>query len=524
MPQYEDICYGFEDSVLYTSFPESGGAEIQNVMLCSSSVDAINPTSVYLGTPRTADGLLGLWNELDTLNLLIAECEDASRYATLEGKNVNLVVTDAPLVDLHNTITSNISDCNDWYERLSDVSVRDGSIGTLLATAVSIFDKQISLYLLSPTFHLVDYRNVAISPDSMLLDIRGDAPLTEHQRDFIIESAQEDKSTNYYTEPILDNGDLKGYLLIIHNEDVFVPRAFINLVTEFILVHAYRSSSSFTAQTRKLTNLLTDILLFDPKDVDPLYNRLADLPFPLDPCIRMLVISNDSSHHVTMGLIDSLTMIFPGCNIAPYDQYIIVLLSGDNFLFRPSFDEDAFEKFLDKNNLYAIFTSSVRFIRGLRIFFRQAKSMLHLLQNTDISEGRRFAFLDDYFEYTRVHTCIASLKATKDRGKLVYLFHPFIVELMRYDDLNNTDYVSFAFAFAKNDGNISQTANKANYHRNTVYNKITRIREIFGVDLNDSRILRELIFADHVIQIANAEGYEDSNFIVYNESRFPDKR
>ena len=522
MPVFEDICYGFDDSVLYCNFPEGGSAEIREIMLCSYSLRSTSTSSIYIGTPQTIDYMLTTWKGRDALNLLVAECTDTKPYKSLENPNLNIVVSSAPLADLHNALMANLNDYNEWHERLSSVSVREGSIGTLLATAVSLFEQQISLYLLSPTFHIIDYRSVPISPESMLLNVKGDRPLTDLQSSFLIENSQVNKSTNYLTEPILENNELKGYLLIIHNEDTFIPKSFVRLVTQLIPLHAYKSFTTVTKQTQTLTNLLTDILLFDPKDVQPLYNRLADLPYAMHPCIRMLIITHDPNHHITMGVIESLASIFPECNIAPYDRYIIVLLSGDDFLFRPSYDEEKFERFLEKLGSYAIFTASVRFIRGLRIFFKQAENILSLLENTNINGGKRHAFLDDLFEYTRVHTCISALKATKDRGKLVYLFHPFIVQLMRYDDTNDTDFLSFAFAFARNNGSITQTANRANYHRNTIYNKINRINEIFGIDLNDDAILRELVFAEHAIQIANAEGYESENFIIYSENRFPE--
>ena len=522
MPTMQDMCYGFEGSVLYSFFSEDGATEISRISLCSHSLKAVDKDSIFIGTADTADYVLSLWNNIHTLNLCVAECQDPAAYDSLEMPHLNIVVTSQSVADAHNIISTNIANFENWRERLMNISVRDDSVGTLLATAVSIFDQQISLYLLSPTFHLIDFRSVNNSPESAIAKMQNGVSASDAQIDFLIKSSQDETTTAYSTEPIMENNALRGFLLIVRSKDVIVPQCFINLITQLIPIHIYKTFPVVDSHIQKCSDLLTDILLFNPNDVDPLYKRLKELPYPLKPSMRMMLVAYDPGRFLAKSIINDLGKIFPHHNIGIYDRHIIVLLSGDTFLFRPSYNEGKLESLLEKYDSYAVFTAAVRFIRGMRIFYQQARDILPVMRNADITEGHRAAYYDDIFEYGRAQLCISAFRNQKERAKLTYLLHPFVAELLRYDDGNGTDYSTFAFAFAENNGNIAKTADRTNYHRNTIYNKLDRIRKIFDVDLNDSTIQRELVFSSHGMKVAKAEGVASDRFIIYQEQRYPD--
>lgn len=82
--------------------------------------------------------------------------------------------------------------------------------------------------------------------------------------------------------------------------------------------------------------------------------------------------------------------------------------------------------------------------------------MLSILPVVNINHGKRHAYFDDIREYYRVHLCATYLKEYYN-NKLVYLLHPLVLELMRYDDAHDSDLCEFAFSFAQNNGSIAKT-------------------------------------------------------------------
>lgn len=68
-------------------------------------------------------------------------------------------------------------------------------------------------------------------------------------------------------------------------------------------------------------------------------------------------------------------------------------------------------------------------------------------------------------------------------------------ELIRYDEENNSDYVSTLEVYLDENCNIGETAEKMFVHRNTIKYRITRVEEILDVDLNNVNTQFNLRFA-----------------------------
>ena len=460
-----------------------------------------------------------MWDGACPLNLLIADCLNPDAYKQLNMSRLHLAVSSLPLSELYNQVFRNMELYRNWEIQLKGVPIRDNSLSNLLATAVKALDYQASFYVLSPTFHLIDSCTVNMAIDRITNRLQDKQCLNDHQITFLLNRPEKENASSYATEPVLENGSLKGYLLIVNDYGTIIPTRFIHLLLSLISAHMSAASAFVPESCRELNALLTDIILFTPKDVDPLQQRLEKLPYPLQPSIRFLLVSQAATEDPAWNLFSELKTIFPNCNSTIYDGSVVILLSGNNFLFQPAFDTTALESTLKKYNAYAITSNAARFIRGLRIVYRQSKDMLSILPVVNINHGKRHAYFDDIREYYRVHLCATYLKEYYN-NKLVYLLHPLVLELMRYDDAHDSDLCEFAFSFAQNNGSIAKTAENTNLHRNTVYNKLNRIRELFGIDLNDSAIQRELLFSSQVVRCAQTEGHSNDRWIYYRESRY----
>lgn len=65
------------------------------------------------------------------------------------------------------------------------------------------------------------------------------------------------------------------------------------------------------------------------------------------------------------------------------------------------------------------------------------------------------------------------------------LIHPGILEMEQYDARNNTEYLATLKAWLRHRMDYSETAKAMNLHRNSLYYRMQRISELFGIDLAD---------------------------------------
>ena len=81
----------------------------------------------------------------------------------------------------------------------------------------------------------------------------------------------------------------------------------------------------------------------------------------------------------------------------------------------------------------------------------------------------------------------------------MYLVHPAIIELTRYDAEHRSDLREVLYRFLLCDRSLAKTADAAFMHRNTVLNKITKVESMLGIDLNDARLRQKLILSCQII-------------------------
>lgn len=522
MLNFSKICETFAQSITPTVLNGNGQTDVETILLCTPSIAKFRPDVIYIGNADAIDQVLCAWDGRGCLNLLVCNCTDPESYKQLHLNSLNLAISSLPLADLHNQLLSFLHQYRNWETQLNSIPLQKESLGLLLKNAVSLMEQQISIYILSPTFQLL--KSCVSNPmaDHITPHLHTtEGCLTEKQIHFLTSCMSEEEMSVCINEPILNHNELKGYLLITANQDIHISKVFLELLLHRIIDHMASPSVYIPEESQTLITLLSDILLITPEDVKPLEQRLKKLPYPLQDNIRLLLISRQDKTEPLWNLAAELRPIFYNCNLAPYHNHIVILLSGKSFLFEPEFDSSAFEAVLTKYDAYGIISNSTRFIRGLRIVYMQSQDMLSVLPSLNITNGKRYAFFEDISEYFRVHLCVSYLDDLYGPNKFVYLLHPVVIELLRYDDAHNTDFCDFAFAYANNDCSIVRTAEFMHLHRNTVYNKLTRIKELFDTDLNDSILQREILFSGQVVKYAKIkEGNDHYSPIIYCETRY----
>ena len=65
------------------------------------------------------------------------------------------------------------------------------------------------------------------------------------------------------------------------------------------------------------------------------------------------------------------------------------------------------------------------------------------------------------------------------------LCHPSVYKIFEYDKKYGSDYMNFLRIYIYSGGSVKRTAEALFMHKNTVYQKIEKLKEFFHVDVND---------------------------------------
>ena len=82
---------------------------------------------------------------------------------------------------------------------------------------------------------------------------------------------------------------------------------------------------------------------------------------------------------------------------------------------------------------------------------------------------------------------------------LLYLAHPAIIALARFDRDHNDNLRDVLYFYLINDRSIALTAGALYMHRNTVLNKVRKINQLIRLDLEDRHLRQRLLFSCQLI-------------------------
>ena len=164
--------------------------------------------------------------------------------------------------------------------------------------------------------------------------------------------------------------------------------------------------------------------------------------------------------------------------------------------------------FAEKYNLYWGYGSVSKYITAVQTMYPQCTAAIRLGKKLSPSGTRVF----DYFSFCIYHyieMCTNEKFSEFHRNRKYYYCHPAYLRLMRYDFANNTSLLKLLDAYLESNCNIAKTAQQTYMHRNTVINKLKKIREIIGVSLEDRMLRENLLFSFRVREYVEKYCEED---------------
>jgi hypothetical protein len=258
---------------------------------------------------------------------------------------------------------------------------------------------------------------------------------------------------------------------------------------------------SRTDLKRLLDNLLSGRLVEDG-EID---QQLSRLPCPALRFCNFVIVEPafpGARSALPAFLLPQLEAVFPGSTGTLYGNGAVLLVSCPNRDFQPSppFDQQYFQSLLAQYDLYAAVSNATSRRSMMRTTYLLAKSVMQLGQALRFNSKTRIFFFEDYAEYIAIDLCINSFVDLMGHDDIIYLAHPSMVNVYRYDALHNTDLLDVVYYYCLNNCNISQAAGAAYMHRNTFAARLSKVQELVQADLTNGGLQQRMIFSYKILR------------------------
>lgn len=250
-------------------------------------------------------------------------------------------------------------------------------------------------------------------------------------------------------------------------------------------------------------NILFHLLQSKPSRTEPVRKQLQAVNWIFYEKYYVLAIYR-KMQNTSCSLVPNLTRII-GEPVYEYGDYYISILHSDwktetYSLFGRNFPE--LTKYLGETNMYAGLSYGVFDVMDLSVAMKQAVKCIDLLRKYDWTQ--RF---NGYGDMVITHLIDSSLM--HGECTLNSICHPITLKIREYDTQNNTDLLDVLAAYIFSGLSVKIASEYLHMHSNTVYQRVHKLEEDFGIDFTNRRLITML----HISIVAMA----------YNSDFPPDK-
>ena len=509
MPDLSFWTEPFAENIIETALSHSMLAEIKNIQFVRH-FDEPSEQTLYVGMPEEVKSVLEYKQMPFGITFFISgELGLLCNPVTQSGHN--LICVQMELLDIYECLSVVLQRYRYWSETLIDAAETRHSVKDIVKAGAAL--AKADIFLLNSANRII-YADTCADIKSTLTDeLLTSGGLTPELVRHLGLSLSEDESIR-----LLDNEEhacwvysAKRNTPIVSTMLAFAPPEQSRIDMQTLLTSVLITISRTISSTEQDSNhwagtdfklLVDDILLQRVTDENEINQRFSVItPLPQRFC-SFVVIEFPTTHSISVHLLAQLEYFFPNSNVAPNNHSIVMLLSRPDRVFQPFpvFDEAGFNALLCEHDAYAAISNATSKRTMLRTALVLAQSTLQIAKALSLQRTRRVYFFEDFADYILIDLCITSFQNLLGHDDLIYLTHPDVVKLYRYDVAHRETLLDVLYYYCLNNMSIAKTAKSAYMHRNTVAAKVRRIGELIGADLTNGQIRQRLIFSYKILR------------------------
>lgn len=466
----------------------------------------------YLYIGHYSDGIRLLKNcPPDSSITMFLSAEDVNNTRLSDCRNHNVVVSALDLFELYNRINIILCNYRHWSTTLREALCDGLTLPQLLNTASEMIHSQI--YFLNSGFKQIvgSPKHYFDDPIGMELAVRGSLSFEHaqqiqnafatHPQEICCSFTLEGSYLYFACRIQTDSRHTVTALLAVNPAMEQID--FKHLLSDFcdIVAHTLRENLELLlnqdAVCAEFFNDLTDYKLTDDTEIR---QRLSMLAYPVKAfCAFILVRPETPPEHSEQlsYLMQQLQGIFPETNMAICKHDIAILFSQEE---RPQgkldFDYDRLAALMEQFHAHAGISNASRHRPRLHTLYTIASATIRLGSRLHrFSDEERVFSYEDYSMYYIIDLCATKYIETHHHNDLIYLIHPSIIKICRYDAEHHSNLRDVLYYYLLCGCSLNKTASAMYMHRNTVLNKLNKINEITEVPLEDGYTRHRMIMS-----------------------------
>ncbi len=497
---------------------------VEGILLLADDVP-LSPKYIYIGTPETVVNAINRLPSSRPITLLSAG--NSEQLAEVGQKtDINLFVFSLPVVSLYNKVQHELSRYFNWIKSLNDIIFSDCGIQKLAEKGFEMIGYPVMI--LNMGFKLLGGCVSDDCDDPLLLELMRNGFLSYESVCALVD--EETQLTNPLAPKIEYISTRTGNRTIvrrIYYNGNLIARVIVTLkgpggdeyysqlttdLAEYVQNYFLNTKTSQYMASTEIGTLISDLIEFRLTDPEELEHRLKLVPsMAVDKYYHTLVMSFEERTKAIPWnyVISQIEQIFPHSSITVYRNDIIILAKKLRHNMALSFDREKLMEILRFYDAFLAIGNYSKFLTSLRPIYIQTKAAIRLGKVFRSNPEERIFKYEDYSVYHAIDLCADAAHNGYHNGNLIYLCHPALIVLERYDKKYSTNLKETLYVYLTNDCNTVKAAKAMYVHRNTMYYKINKIEELIGQKLDNGMFKERLLFSFYVLEYQEKYRQED---------------
>ena len=463
---------------------------------------------LYVGGYLDGIRLLSCLNPKRPVTLFLS-ADDVNHVKLPEGSVHNLIVSTLDIFDLYNRINLVISNYHRWTRSLMEALCSGQTLSQILNLAADMIKSQI--FILNPGFKMIAGSSALFFDEPLSKELSMTGYLSfesslklftgfkqlEHDGEY--KHLSQDNAGYHIYEIRHGSYTLATVMLVCDSrtDGIDFKHLLIDL-SDIIRGFLLKEQEVLISQNALCASFIQDVVEEKISESAEIRNRIRFLPNPLKAFCCMVIIRFGGGSEIPYSyVIQQLEELFPDTNMAVYQNDIVILHSQEE---RPDqkmdFDYEKLNALLERYQAYAGISNASRHRIRLRTLYLLAAASIRLgkaLHKNPVYD-RIFSY-EDCSMYYIADLCAAQYMEVHHHNDLIYLIHPKIIKICRYDAQHKTNLRDVLFYYLLCGCSLNRTAQIMYMHRNTVLNKLNKINEIAEIPLDDGYTQQRMVMS-----------------------------
>jgi len=518
------LLHPIEDALVRKVVVSTRLEAVEGIMLLDGDTP-LTPEYVYLGTPEDLAGALPRLPQRGVLTFISAgDSELLDSFIELDS--VNLIVTSLPLVPLQNKVQRVLCNYLKWIKELEEITRSERGVQGLAEKGFEMIGYPV--VILNMGFKMLGGCIPEGFKDPLLQEIAKNGFLSYDSVCSLLD--EEAKLTNPFAPKIEYVSRLTGNRTIIRRiyyNGNLVARVIVTLegeekneycselaseLSEYVQHYFLSTKASQYMASTEMGALIADLIERRLADPEELEHRLKLVPAlgNIKYYHTMVVSFEERNRSIPWNyVISQIEQAIPDSCITVYKNDILILAKKQRHNAKPSFDQQRMMEILEYYDAYMAIGNYSKFLTSLRPIYVQTKATIRLGKVFCPDPKNRIFYYEEYSIYHTIDLLADPAHNGYHNGNLIYLCHPALITIERYDKKYGTNLKETLFVYLTNDCNAVKTAKQLYIHRNTLYYKINKIEELIGQKIDDPLLKERLLFSMHVVEYQDKYVNED---------------